>query len=157
MKLFFLLNAKTKTEGGESYLQFGASIKMQIVGNHFSAVTMEALSLQHPKTVRRMDPPKPTTPEFFIFKLKHSDSRKGIYFILQVMLFVKMISPISLSLCHGSDKSRCCTDLLVGVSGLHQEQAKVCQSISYTQDVLEERNLEGQACCKHHPARTFNQ
>lgn len=58
---FFLLNAKTKTEGGESYLQFGASIKMQIVGNHFSAVTMEALSLQRPKTARRMDPPESTS------------------------------------------------------------------------------------------------
>lgn len=60
MRVFFLLNAKTKTEGGESYLQFGASIKMQIVGNHFSALTMEALSLQRPKTARRMDPPEST-------------------------------------------------------------------------------------------------
>lgn len=61
-EVFFpLLNAKTKTEGGGSYLQFGASIKMLIVGNHFSAVTMEALSLQRPKTARRMDPPESTT------------------------------------------------------------------------------------------------
>lgn len=44
-----------------SYLQFGASIKMLIVGNHFSAVTMEALSLRHPTTARRMDPPESTT------------------------------------------------------------------------------------------------
>lgn len=79
---FFLLNAKTKTEGWESYLQFGASIKMQIVGNHFSAVTMETLSLQRPKTARRMDPPNSTSQiPFFTFKLKHLARSKGIYFM----------------------------------------------------------------------------
>lgn len=55
---FSPLHAQTKTEGGRSYLQFGASIKMQIVGNHFSAVTTEASSLRRSKTARRMCPPK---------------------------------------------------------------------------------------------------
>ena len=94
--------------------------------------------------------------DFFIFKLKHSDKRKGIYFILQVLLFVKMISPVSFSLCHDSDKSRCWTDLLAEVSVLRQEQAKVCQSISRpTQWCPWRKTLEGQACWKCHPARTF--
>lgn len=60
---FSLLNAKTKTEGGGSYLQFGASIKMLIVGNHFSAVTMAA-----PKDSETDGPTRIHYPEFLIFK-----------------------------------------------------------------------------------------
>lgn len=85
--VFPLLNAKTKTEGAASYLQFGASIKMQIARNHFSAVTMEALSLQRPKTARRMDPPNSTAPEFFIFELKTWTEYRGIHFFLSGPVF----------------------------------------------------------------------
>lgn len=92
MRVFSFLNAKTKTEGGESYLQFGASIKMQIVGNHFSALTTEALSLQRPKTPRRMDPLETTTQNSL--SLNRSTDEKGaedffLSFLLQVLLFCK--------------------------------------------------------------------
>lgn len=91
--LFFFswLNAKTKTEGGESYLQFGTPIKMQIVRNHFSALTMEVQSLQHTKTVRWRNPPE-STKQFYLFTetLWHGEQR-GVYFFL-IPLYISVFS-----------------------------------------------------------------
>lgn len=119
MRVFSYLSAKTKTEGGKSYLQFGASIKMQIVGSHFSAVTMEALSLQRPKTPRRMDPPESTTQNSLSLNRSTEEKDAGFLFFLSSFIFVLChgstgadVRPTSWRMCH------CC-----------EEWVKVCQSI----------------------------
>ena len=104
---FFLLNAKTKTEGGESYLQFGASIKMQIVGNHFSAVTMEALSLQRRKTARRIGPSPDPQPRILYLQTEAQRRGQTSFFFCRLVRF---------ALCVSLRKSSCWTDLMLTVS-----------------------------------------
>ena len=93
MRVFFFLNAKTKTEGGESYLQFGASIKMQIVGNHFSAVTMEALSLRRLKTARRIGP----TPDPQLRILYLQTQRRGATAFFFCKMALNCVAAVSLA------------------------------------------------------------
>lgn len=130
MRVFSFLNAKTKTEGGESYLQFGASIKMQIVGNHFSALTTEALSLQRPKTPRRMDPLETTTQNFFIFKPKHRrERRRGFLSFFLAASAAFLLRWCVFVLCRSSTGADVRLTSWRMCHCWREERVKVCQSI----------------------------
>lgn len=66
MRVFFLLNEKTKTEGRGRYLQFGASIKMLIVGNCDNGGVVIAA----PEDSETDGPAQIHSSEFLIFELK---------------------------------------------------------------------------------------
>lgn len=71
--LFFLSSMQRQRQKGERSAQFGASIKMQIVGKDFSVVTMEALSLRRPKTATYKTQ---RNPEFFSSRHKKTFEKK---------------------------------------------------------------------------------
>ena len=97
---FSALNAMKKTEGRESYLQFGASIKMLMEGNHFSALTIEALSLQPPNTIRQRDSARSRTQySWFLTEILRQSFRKSHLFFVQLLLWsLKVSSSISIGL-----------------------------------------------------------